>query len=245
MSLSTSSSNEMKGKNMTESLTLDEHTPADQTEDKRVFVKITLAIVLGMMAAMGLIRLLLELNDTNKQGILGRVVQAQAAVPQIIAEPNDLVMFYGSSMTRAGFSPRKFDRDLKVMGKDITSFNFGFGGLNPYYQDLLSRRLAEQFIEKDRKLKLALIEFNPFQTTSKRWDRAKFTLDSFITMLSNDEELWQILRQDLSRGIHLFNIKYIRNHVSAEMITSYYSRELFPAQRGQRFKDDERNGCGT
>jgi hypothetical protein len=58
-------------------------------------------------------------------------------------------------------------------------------------------------------------------------------------MLSNDEELWQILRQDLSRGIHLFNIKYIRNHVSAEMVTSYYSREIFPPQRGQKFKDDE------
>ena len=208
-------------------------------EDKRVFIKITLAIVLGMMAAMGLVRLLLDANGANKQGILGRVLQAQAAVPQIIAEPNDLVMFYGSSMTRAGFSPRKFDRDLKAIGKDITSFNFGFGGLNPYYQDLLSRRIAEQFVEKERKLKLALIEFNPFQTTQKRWSRAQFTVDSYITMLANDAELWQILREDLTRGIHLFNIKYIRNHVSAEMVTSYYSRELFPPQRGQHFKDDE------
>lgn len=239
MSLSTSNFNDMKENTAQEKTSGDNSLEKHQAGDRRVFVKITLAITLGMIAAMGLVRILLDLNDANKQGILGRVVQAQAAVPKIIAEPNDLVMFYGSSMTRAGFSPRKFDRDLKAMGKDISSFNFGFGGLNPYYQDLLSRRLAEQFIEKDRKLKLALIEFNPFQTTTKRWDRAKFTLDSFITMLSNNEELWQILRQDLSRGIHLFNIKYIRNHVSAEMVTSYYSRELFPPQRGQRFKDDE------
>jgi hypothetical protein len=185
------------------------------------------------------VRILLDANGANKEGVLGRVLQAKAALPKIIAEPNDLVMFYGSSMTRAGFSPRKFDRDLKAMGKSITSFNFGFGGFNPYYQDLLSRRIAEQFIEEDRKLKLALIEFNPFQTTTARWNRAQFTVDSFITMLSNDEELWQILKEDLSRGIHLFNIKYIRNHVSAEMVTSYYSRELFPPQRGQQFKDDE------
>jgi hypothetical protein len=239
MSLSTSNFNDMKENTAQEKTSGDNSLEKHQAGDRRVFVKITLAITLGMIAAMGLVRILLDLNDANKQGILGRVVQAQAAVPKIIAEPNDLVMFYGSSMTRAGFSPRKFDRDLKAMGKDISSFNFGFGGLNPYYQDLLSRRLAEQFIEKDRKLKLALIEFNPFQTTTKRWDRAKFTLDSFITMLSNNEELWQILRQDLSRGIHLFNIKYIRNHVSAEMVTSYYSRALFPPQRGQRFKDDE------
>ena len=252
MSLSTSNFNKMQSAEMNEAITLGEQAPTEQVsaeqvtsptavqaEDRRVFVKITLAIVLGMMAAMGLVRLLLDANGANKQGILGRVLQAQAAIPQIIAEPNDLVMFYGSSMTRAGFSPRKFDGDLKAMGKDITSFNFGFGGLNPYYQDLLSRRLAEQFVEQDRKLKLALIEFNPFQTTSTRWNRAKFSLDSFITMLSNDAELWQILQEDLSRGIHLFNIKYIRNHVSAEMVTSYYSRELFPPQRGQRFKDDE------
>jgi hypothetical protein len=213
--------------------------PEKQIGDKRVYIKIILAIFIGMFAAMGLVRILLDANGANREGVLGRVIQAQEAIPQIINEPNDLVMFYGSSMTRAGFSPRKFDRDLKVLGKDISSFNFGFGGLNPYYQDLLSRRIAEQFIEKDRKLKLAIIEFNPFQTTTTRWNRAQFTVDSFITMLSNDEELWQILKEDLSRGIHLFNIKYIRNHVSAEMVTSYYSRELFPPQRGQQFKDDE------
>jgi hypothetical protein len=234
MSLSTSNSSEIAP--------ADDHVAnqaTSQTQDRLVFIKITLAIFLGMLAAMGLVRILLDANGANKEGVLGRVLQAQAAIPQIIAEPNDLVMFYGSSMTRAGFSPRKFDRDLKVMGKDISSFNFGFGGLNPYYQDLLSRRIAEQFVEEDRKLKLALIEFNPFQTTTTRWNRAKFTIDSFVTMLSNDQELWQILRDDLSRGIHLFNIKYIRNHVSAEMITSYYSRDLFPPQRGQQFKDDE------
>ena len=218
----------------------DEEVPNEEGTDKHVFYKITLAIFLGMLAAMGSVRLILDLNDANKEGILGRVLQAQAAVPKIIAEPNDLVMFYGSSMTRAGFSPRKFDRDLQAMGKKVSSFNFGFGGLNPYYQDLLSRRIAEQFVEKDRTLKLALIEFNPFQTTTTRWNRAKFTLDSFITMLASDEELWQILQEDLSRGIHLFNIKYIRNNVSAEMITSHYSRELFPPQRGERFKDDEK-----
>lgn len=234
MSLSTSNFNNIKEQTMPTTPVADE-----QLADKRVFYKISLAIFLGMLAAMGLVRLLLDLNDINKQGILARVLQAEAALPQIIAEPNDLVMFYGSSMTGAGFSPRKFDRDLQAMGKNISSFNFGFGGLNPYYQDLLSRRIAEQFIEQDRKLKLALIEFNPFQTTTTRWNRAKFTLDSFITILANDQELWHILQNDLSRGIHLFNIKYIRNNVSAEMITSYYSREIFPPQRGQRFEDDE------
>ncbi len=241
MSLSTSNFNKNQAQAIDNALSVNDHQPQNATsnQDKRVFIKIILAIALTMMAAMGLVRVLLDTNGVNKHGILGRVLQAQAALPHIIAEPNDLVMFYGSSMTRAGFSPRKFDRDLKAIGKDITSFNFGFGGLNPYYQELLSRRIAEQFIEKDRKLKLAFIEFNPFQTTTTRWNRAQFTVDSFITMLANDSELWQILRDDLSRGIHLFTIKYIRNHISAEMITSHYAREIFPPQRGQEFKDDE------
>ncbi|MBQ4861055.1 hypothetical protein J8L98_05000 [Pseudoalteromonas sp. MMG013] len=209
-------------------------------QSRRVFMKITLAITLVMVTAMGLVRVLLDANGANQQGILGRVLQAKAALPNIIAEPNDLVMFYGSSMVRAGFSPRKFDRDLKNMGKNITSFNFGFGGLNPYYQDLLSRRIAEQFVTKNRQLKLALIEFNPFQATTTRWDRAQFTVDSYITMLANNDELWRILREDLTRGVHLYNIKYIRNHVSAEMITSYYAREIFPPYRRDVFQDNEK-----
>ncbi|MEW6994037.1 hypothetical protein AADZ84_07225 [Colwelliaceae bacterium MEBiC 14330] len=241
MNSSTSNFNESNVSKNTECLPLNEQQASAPrpSKDKRVYIKITLAIALTMMAAMGLVRVLLDSNDVNKQGILGRVLQAQAALPQIIAEPNELVMFYGSSMTRAGFSPRKFDHDLKAIGKDITSFNFGFGGLNPYYQEIFSRRIAEQFIEKDRKLKLAFIEFNPFQTTTTRWNRAQFTVDSFITMLANDSELWQILTDDLSRGIQLFTIKYIRNHISAEMITSYYAREIFPPQREQVFTDDE------
>jgi hypothetical protein len=190
-----------------------------------------------MITAMGLVRVVLDANGANQQGILGRVLQAQAALPKIIAEPNDLVMFYGSSMVRAGFSARKFDRDLQAMNKNVTSFNFGFGGLNPYYQDFLSRRIAEQFINENRQLKLALIEFNPFQTTQTRWERAQFTVDSYITMLANNAELWQILREDLNRGIHLFNIKYIRNHVSAEMITSYYARQIFPPYIRNVYKD--------
>ena len=175
----------------------------------------------------------------KSQGIMARVEQAREALPKILKEPQDLVMFYGSSMTRAGFSPRKFDLDLNAMGKNIKSFNFGFGGLNPFFQDYLSRRIADRFEQEDRRLKLAMIEFNPFQTTTARWNRAKSVIDSFITMLASDNELWGITKQDLTRGIRLFHIKYLRNDVSSEMITSFYGREIFPPVRRERFKDDE------
>ena len=224
MSLSTSNSNLKEAEPM--------HT-------RKQYAKIIFAMFAGMAVAMLIIRGVLELQGANKQGILGRVAEAQSALDKITQEPNELVMFYGSSMTRAGFSPRKFDKELAEQGKAITSFNFGFGGLNPFYQDLLSRRIGEHFVKEDRRLKLALIEFNPFQTTTTRWQRAKFTVDSFVTMLSTDEELLEIAKQDITRGIRLFNIKYMRGDISAEMITSYYGQALFPTRPRQQFEDTD------
>jgi len=217
---------------------------SDSTEEptklaRRLYARLVISLGLSMLCALLLIHFYLEANDANKQGIMGRVNEAQAALPKIVNEPNALIMFFGSSMTRAGFSPRQFDRALQKKGKDVTSFNFGFGGLNPYFQDLLSRRVVEEFQYKDRRLKLAIIEFNPFQTTQARWNRAKPSLDSFVTMLANDDELIEIAKRDITRGIRLFNIKYARNNVSAEMITTFYGRGIFPRRPLQKFKDDE------
>jgi len=211
------------------------HSDADT---RKTYLKIILAITIGMGLAMGIVQALI-MPVANKQGVTARVSQARAALPRILSEPHDLVMFYGSSMTRAGFSPRKFDRDVNVMGKNVKSFNFGFGGLNPFFQDYLSRRIAESFVEKNRRLKLAMVEFNPFQTTTTRWNRAKSILDSFLAMLASDSELLEITRKDLTRGIRLFNIKYLRGNISAEMITSFYGRALFPPVRRSQFKDSE------
>ncbi len=206
---------------------------------QKIYAKTVLALGFCMAAAISLINLVLIANDVNKQGIMARVAEAQAALPKIINEPNDLVMFFGSSMTRAGFSPRQFDKSLALQGKDVTSFNFGFGGLNPYFQDLLSRRIAEKFDQSNRRLKLVMIEFNPFQTTQTRWNRAAPIVDSFTTMLASNSELFEIAKNDITRGARLFNIRYVRNNISAEMITSFYGRAIFPQQRAEEFKDDE------
>lgn len=222
----------------------DNATSQADAEPRRIFVKILLAITLVSLLSMGLVRFFLELNDANKAGVLGRVHQAQLALERITAEPHDLVMFYGSSMTQAGFSPRKFDREVNSLnespsGKNIKSFNFGFGGLNPYFQDLLSRRIAEGFVAKDKRLKLAMIEFNPFQSTKARWQGSITSLDSFVTMLATDKEMLAMALDDVTRGVRLFNIKYVRNQISAEMITSYYGHGLFPPERQQVFNEDE------
>ena len=124
------------------------HTEVIMTS-RKIYAKTIFCLGMCMIVSMAVIHLLLEANQANKQGLMGRVVEAQAALALIIDEPNNLVMFYGSSMTRAGFSPRQFDKRLALQGKQVTSFNFGFGGLNPYFQDLLSRRISEQFNRSD------------------------------------------------------------------------------------------------
>lgn len=204
-----------------------------------MYAKVLAAILLVSGMSMGLINFIAYLHDASAETIMGRVVEARRALPKILEEDKELVMFFGSSMTRAGFSPRQFDREVNSMGKNIKSFNFGFGGLNPFFQDYLSRRINEAFTEKDRRLKLAIIEFNPFQTTQTRWNRALPIVDSFLTMLARDRELWEITKEDPTRGIRLFTIKYIRNDISAEMITSYYGGAIFPEDNSYRIEEPE------
>jgi hypothetical protein len=207
--------------------------------DRIVYAKIIFAIALCASTTVAVMHGFLSVVDAKSGGVFSRTTLARDALTQIINEPNDLVIFYGSSMTRAGFSPRKFDKDLKEKGKNVKSFNFGFGGLNPYFQDFLSRRIKDEFQQQDRKLKLAMIEFNPFQTTKTRWNRAVPVVDSFLSMLANDSELLEIAKQDITRGILLFNIKYLRDNLSSEIITSSVGREIFPPYQWEQFKDSE------
>jgi hypothetical protein len=209
------------------------------SSSRTIYLKISLALVAIFGAAMGIIHFIAYLHDANAENILGRVMEARKALPKILEEEQDLVMMYGSSMTRAGFSPRLFDQAVNAQSKNIKSFNWGIGGLNPFFQDYLSRRIKDAFVAKDRKLKLAIIEFNPFQTTQTRWRGALPIVDSFLTMLATDAELWEIAKQDPTRGALLFNIKYIRNDISAEMITSFYADEIFPRARSARLEEPQ------
>lgn len=191
-------------------------------DGRQVFLKILLSIVLGMTAALAMMRGFAMLNDAGSQSMLGRVLEAQAAIPKIAKEENDLVLFFGSSMVEAGFSPREFDRDLAQMGVNTTSFNFGFGGLNPIFQDYVSRRIADEFKARNRRLKLALIEFNPFQTTQTRRQGAVALEESYIALLASPRELLDIVFEDPTRGIRMLMIRYLRDGVSAEMITTFF-----------------------
>ena len=148
-------------------------------------------------------------------------------------------MVFGSSMTDAGFSPRRFDKLLAERGIEVKSFNFGFGGLNPFFQDYLSRRIREAFEEKDRRLDLALLEFCPFQVTEGRWRGAISAVDSFVPLLATGEEMWEIAKEDPTRGVRMLNIRYLRDGISAEMITHYLGGELRPPRPRSQLPPDE------
>ncbi len=192
-----------------------------------------------MAASLGLVRIYALSMGASGSAFLGRVLEARAALPQILAEEEDLVMFFGSSMTEAGFSARIFDRELAERGANAKSFNFGFGGLNPLFQDYLSRRLREAFEAEDRKLELALIEFNPFQATRTRYERAVPAIDAYVGMLASPGELLEILLEDPTRGMRILTIHYLRDDVSAEMATWYFGEFLRPPVPESDLEQDE------
>lgn len=209
------------------------------SSSRKTYFKITMTILVGMSLSMALIRLFTFSMDVSGETFLGRVLEARAALPQITREPEALVMFYGSSMVQAGFAPRQFDAAMRDRGIAIKSFNFGFGGLNPLFQDYLSRRIKEAFQKEDRRLKLALIEFNPFQATVTRRNRARASEDSYFTLLATNRELFNLSLTDPERGIRLFNIRYLRDSISAEMITSYFGNPFREPPRDSTLVGDE------
>ena len=132
------------------------------SNSRSIYLKIIAALAGIFIAAMSIIHLFAYTMGASAENFLGRVYESRSALPDIIAEEKELVIMFGSSMTQAGFSPRQFDRMVNADGKNIKSFNFGIGGLNPFFQDYLSRRIADEFIDNDRRLKLTIIEFNAY-----------------------------------------------------------------------------------
>jgi len=206
---------------------------------RRLFLRIWLTILVGMGIALLAVRLFVIANGAGSQSLLGRIFEARDAAPQIAQEENDLVMFFGSSMVQAGFSPREFDRDIAAAGGNTTSFNYGFGGLNPLFQDYVTRRIVEDFKAQDRRFKLILIEFNPFQTTRSRRELGAALEESYIALLASPSELMDIVFKDPERGLRMLEIRYLRDGISAEMITTFFWAEPFTGPRASASVDIE------
>ncbi len=151
-----------------------------------------------------------------------RFKQATEHVPTIADNPTSkkIVIVYGSSLIRAGFSPDTFDSEMDKRGFDTISYNFGFDGLNPEYQHLYAKRIKDEFQRKGRKIDTVLVELNPFQTTLTRKDHDQSMSDQWHAIFCTPTELWDITTEDPQRGVRLFSIRYLKNGVSSELITS-------------------------
>ena len=195
---------------------------------RKIFLRIILTILIGMGVAMGIIRGFSEAMGANAQELLGRVIEARDGLVRILDEdPKELVMVFGSSMVEAGFGPREFDQYVAEMGGDVSSWNYGFGGLNPMFQEILARRLVDELNAKDRQLKLLLIEFNPFQTTKTRRNRAAAIEEPYLSLLASPGEIWDRILEDPESGLRIAEIRYLRDGVSAEATTTYFLAEPF------------------
>ena len=201
------------------------------SSSRRPFAKTLVVGLVVMGIAVVLIRLFAMAFDASAETIITRVMEARQELPRIAKEDEDIVIAFGSSMTDAGFSARQFDRQMLERGVDVKSFNFGFGGLNPYFQDYLARRMREAFDAEGKRLKLAMIEFTPLQNTKARYNGAVPTIDSYVSMLASDAEILDLIKEDPTRGTRVATIRYLRDDISAEMVTFFFGRQMFGASR--------------
>jgi hypothetical protein len=205
----------------------------------KIYMKTFFVILLTSAIAMALVRGITYAMGGRADQLLGRVNEARVQLPAVLEKEEPIVMVYGSSMVHAGFSPREFDQWVSEYGAQVDSYNFGFGGLNPFFQDLLAKRIHHAFESQDRRLKLAIIEFNPFQTTKTRWNGAQAVLDSYFTLLASPGEILDVVWDDPRRGLRLLNIRYLRGGISAEMITSFFMGEFGGKRRRSQLPEDE------
>lgn len=195
----------------------------NRSNSTRVSLKTVAGITIVFSLIVGLYIQLASLVDMN-----GRAVAMLSALPVVTeqSQKTQTMLIFGSSMVQAGFEPSRFDQAMSNLGKEVVSYNYGVGNLNPEFQAIATRRIRKAFEEENQKLTLALIEFNPFQTTKARNVLGDITRDQNQAVLMSPSELWNITLQDPNRGVRLLTIRYLRNGLSAELLTSGIAMEL-------------------
>lgn len=189
----------------------------DSGNERKVRFKTFLGGLFMSIAVVGLYKLLASNVPIND-----RVLGMMDYMPTLIAERSETkqVMVFGTSMVQAGFEPSQFDAYFDERNLDITSYNYGVGNLNPEFQQYVVRHIRRELEAADSKLELALLEFNPFQTTKARDVIGAYTRDQNEAILLSVDDLWDITLDDPDRGMRLFNIRFLREGLSAELITS-------------------------
>jgi hypothetical protein len=151
-----------------------------------------------------------------------RLREAIEALPAISSYPQPTAIVFGSSLVWNGFVPEIFDDVLAGHGIDLASFNLGFGGLNPEIQRVLAQRVRRAHQAAGRRIKLAVIEFNPFQTTSVRASRDALVRDQHLMMLATPTQIAALALQSPQRAARYFSGHFFRKSLSAETVTGSF-----------------------
>ncbi len=189
---------------------------------RRAFLRTALAGAGLWILAMGIIRGCTALTESLAPDPFGIVPikTANRALPAIAAAPGSKAVFFGSSTVQFGFAPPVFDARLAESGIEITSYNLGIGNMNPSLQLVLARRLRDAFEGRGARIDLLRVEFNPFQATRKRVDANAPFREAVLSILSSPRELAAEALRDPERALRMFTIKYLRDGVAAESITT-------------------------
>lgn len=197
----------------------------------------------GALVAASVIGLYLWLSSFVP--INARVLGMMEYLPTYLEENRNRkkMLIFGSSMVQAGFEPYQFDGHLAEQGIDVASINYGVGNLDPEFQQYITRDARRKLEAAGQKLDLTLLEFNPFQTTIVRGRFGGITRDQNEAILLTPADLWATTLEDPNRGTRLFNIRWFRNGISAEMLTSIFSisgNEALPGQEEEAAQARER-----
>ena len=159
-----------------------------------------------------------------------RIQTSAQALPAALSLPAEdtrpVVYVFGSSLIEFGFSPQRFDAELKDRGVDAVSYNFGFGNSDPHIQERFATRFAEVFRDHPATVDLVVYEFAPFQATRRRAEQSGQLENAAQAVIGDWRNFLDLAREDHEQAVSLFNIKYIRDGVPAEAITSLLSMPL-------------------
>ena len=152
-----------------------------------------------------------------------RVRQAVAALPEVAARPDPTLIFFGSSLVWNGFSSRVFDGRLREQGVELSSFNFGFGGMNPSSQRLLAQRMAHEYRVRGRRLALTLVEFTPFQATVARGENDALAFEQHEIVLTRPVDMARLGLDSPELAVRYLTAHYLRKSISSGTVTGVWS----------------------
>ena len=136
-----------------------------------------------------------------------RLLVATRKLPDIARDGTAVV--FGTSPMQWGFSPAIFDRTLAQGAVTMRTYNLGNFGIGPDLMSIMARRLGGELEGQNRRLRLAVLEFTPWNATAAR--RNDFFINAMASAqrarLVNAPALLGIARHSLDQASEVLTLK--------------------------------------